>query len=102
MITKHFDYQEFIKTKSLNCESCGAGLTINMSNGKTCDCDYCGNTNLILESDKIKTLSEVYVPKKTETAKTKSKPMNMLVMILVGVAAIGVFLYVYRYIKNKK
>jgi hypothetical protein len=102
MITKHFDYQEFIKTKSLNCDSCGGGLTINMSNGKTCDCEYCGNTNLILESGKTKILSEVCVPKKTETIKTKSKPMNIFVMMLFGVAAIGLFFYMYRYIKNKK
>jgi ribosomal protein S27E len=48
-----------MESKSINCNSCGAGL--NKSFGY-CNCSYCGNTNLISTDGKTKiTENEKYV-----------------------------------------
>jgi len=106
MEVKHFDYQEFvkIKSKSLNCESCGGGLRINMSNGKTCDCEYCGNTNMILDEGKTKVIENVVdnpAPKGEEKKEVSKKTMIILGVIM-GVAAIGAAYYFYKKTKQYK
>ena len=55
------------KTKSLNCHSCGAGL-IKKIESNTCKCNYCKNTNLILDdgSTNIIELIEEEPKQKTE------------------------------------
>jgi len=106
MIQKKFDYQEFTKVKSLNCESCGGGLTINISNGKTCDCKYCGNTNMILEDGKTKVIpKEVAKPAPKEGEVTgsgmKSSTAIMIGMIVLGVVGVGAYL-IYKKMKEKE
>jgi hypothetical protein len=105
MITKHFDYQEFIKTKSLNCESCGGGLTINMSNGKTSDCQYCGNTNMILEDGKTKVIEKpigVPTPKDDKVGSGKKMSAGTMAMLVVGMCVVGIAgFYIYKKIKER-
>lgn len=103
---KNFDYNEFIKTKSLNCESCGAGLRMVKTDDKTCDCEHCGNTNIILEDGKTKVVEkQIPEPKpatKDDSQHKMSKSTMMILGVVMGVAAIGAAYYIYKKIKQDK
>lgn len=105
MTTKHFDYKEFINIKSLNCESCGAGLQLRY-NSKTCDCEYCGNTNMILDDGKTKVIQKVIAKPAPKEDKVASGKMGSSTAIMIGVIALGVIgmgaYLIYKKMKEKE
>ncbi len=93
--------KELVITKSINCESCGAGLSKVKKEDNTCDCKYCGNTNLIFDDGKTKVIEKpVGVPVAKEEKKEMSKTTMLIMGIGIVVCGLAAF-YIYKKIKER-
>lgn len=98
--------KELVITKSINCESCGAGLSKVKKEDNTCDCKYCGNTNLIFDDGKTKVVEKpigVPIPKESEVkgSETKMSTSVMIGLIVLGVVGFGAY-FMYKKMKEKE
>ncbi len=92
--------KELITTQSVNCFSCGAGLKLKKSDDTTCNCEYCKNTNLILEGGKTKIFKPVPVGK-SKPKKLSKVTMTALMIGALCIGVAGVALYMSRIKKEK-
>ena len=88
--------KELTITKSINCGSCGAGLNNVITN--KCKCDYCGNTNLILDGGftKIIEKTQTKIIKKEPTNSQPVKINNWIIILLSCVSVVLLFYFISR------
>ncbi len=85
------------KTKSINCYSCGAGINGKITDDNKCNCEYCGNTNIILEGGNTKIATKANKPfSSLSTAK------KVILLTSLAVVGVGLFLAITKTKKKKE
>ncbi|HWY12338.1 MAG TPA: hypothetical protein VN026_13480 [Bacteroidia bacterium] len=93
-----------VRISSINCGSCGAGLSVISKNETSCKCDYCGNINLILKDGKTKVVQEIEkpVPKKDSAPASGIKNGSTFYwIIIIALGVVGGYIIWYYFSKNK-
>ena len=90
--------KELTITKSINCYSCGAGLNNVVTN--KCKCNYCGNTNLILDGGFTKIID--IVDTKVVKKETKSQPVKIDKWVIILLSCISVVFLFYFISRRRK
>ncbi len=89
-----------IKTISINCQSCGAGL---QKDKDYCKCNYCGNVNIILRNGRTRiVIGDYYVNGKNINPSKEDIPLKWYVILLLGLFTVTSLIWVYKTFKKQE